>query len=515
MQFAVDVDPNASRGESAALWLGEAAAVLLTDGLAGRGVGVVARDERIEVFDRLQLPMSATLTRATMIRVADIFGASEIVFGDVRLGEKLTVRARMISVAAGRQLPEFTGEADLPHLFELFAKATTSLAAATGRPSSAARNDAEPDLTVEVFENYMKGLVATSPAAQRRFLETALSGAPHDARILTALWSVYSAAGEHDKALGAASAVPGTSPLARKSRFAAALSLIELKRFDGAFQALTALHAEKAASAVSNALGIVQLQRSVLTGPEGAVTFFMRAAEQEPGNTDYLFNVGYAHAIAGDTTAALFWLREAVRFDAAHADAHLVMSTVLMRAGKTVEARRELDLARLIGTTVDPAALTLAATIPPDLERTALTVDAAPIAYVTAVIANPAQRDHDATATFHLERGRRLVEAQNDREAVNELRRAIYLAPYADEPHLLLGTVYQRTGRLEDAINEYKIAIWARETAVARVALGTALLEAGDRIAARAEVERALKLAPESAEARALLARIGGGSPRI
>jgi Tfp pilus assembly protein PilF len=225
--------------------------------------------------------------------------------------------------------------------------------------------------------------------------------------------------------------------------------------------------------------------------------------------------VGYAHAIAGDTTAALFWLREAVRFDAAHADAHLVMSTVLMRAGKTVEARRELDLARLIGTTVDPAALTLAATIPPDLERTALTVDAAPIAYVTAVIANPAQRDHDATATFHLERGRRLVEAQNDREAVNELRRAIYLAPYADEPHLLLGTVYQRTGRLEDAINEYKIAIWARETAAARVALGTALLEAGDRIAARAEVERALKLAPESAEARALLARIGGGSPRI
>jgi Tfp pilus assembly protein PilF len=144
-----------------------------------------------------------------------------------------------------------------------------------------------------------------------------------------------------------------------------------------------------------------------------------------------------------------------------------------------------------------------------------LTVDAAPITYVTAAIANPAQRDHDATAMFHLERGRRLVEGQNDREAVNELRRAIYLAPYADEPHLLLGKVYQRTGRLEDAINEYKIAIWARETVAARVALGTALLEAGDRAAARTEAERALQLSPESAEARALLARIGGGSPRI
>jgi hypothetical protein len=83
MPFAVEVDAKASRTESAALWLGEAAAVLLTDGLASRGVGVIDRDERLDVFDRLQLPMSATLTRATLIRVADIFGASEIVFGEV------------------------------------------------------------------------------------------------------------------------------------------------------------------------------------------------------------------------------------------------------------------------------------------------------------------------------------------------------------------------------------------------------------------------------------------------
>ena len=41
MPFAVEVDPKASRTESAALWLGEAASVLLTDGLSSRGLGVV------------------------------------------------------------------------------------------------------------------------------------------------------------------------------------------------------------------------------------------------------------------------------------------------------------------------------------------------------------------------------------------------------------------------------------------------------------------------------------------
>jgi Flp pilus assembly protein TadD/TolB-like protein len=513
MPFAVEVDPNASRTESAALWLGEAASVLLTDGLSSRGIGVVERDERIEVFDRLQLPMSPTLTRATMIRVADIFGASEIVFGEVRLGAKLSVRARMVSVAAGRQLPDVSADADLPHLFELFSTVTEGLAKSTGRIRPVAPTSS-PDVSVEVFENYMKGLVATAPAAQRRFLETALSEAPHDGRILTALWSVYSAAGEHEKALAAASMVAADSPLSRKARFAAALSLIELKRFDGAHRALTALQTERPAAAVANALGIAQLQRGSFTGADGAIAHFTRAAEQEAGNTDYLFNTGYAHALAGDAASALFWLREAVRFDAADADAHLVMSAVLMRSGKTVEARREFDLARLLGTTTDPAALSLAAEVPARLERTVMTVDAPPIALVTAAIANPAQRDHQATAMFHLERARKLVEAQNDREAVNELRRTIYLAPYEDEPHLLLGQVYQRTGRLEDAINEYKIAIWARETVAARIALGQALLDAGDRTAARVEAARALQLAPDSAAARALMARIGGEAPR-
>jgi len=50
------------------------------------------------------------------------------------------------------------------------------------------------------------------------------------------------------------------------------------------------------------------------------------------------------------------------------------------------------------------------------------------------------------------------------------LRRAIYLVPYQDEPHLLLARLYQRGGRLTAAIEEFKVAIWCRETPAARVA---------------------------------------------
>ena len=50
MPFAQDkFDPRVG-------WLGEGTAIGLTAALAGRGVAVVGRDERLAAFDRLQLP---------------------------------------------------------------------------------------------------------------------------------------------------------------------------------------------------------------------------------------------------------------------------------------------------------------------------------------------------------------------------------------------------------------------------------------------------------------------------
>jgi tetratricopeptide (TPR) repeat protein len=509
MPFGAAVDPQAGAASGAALWLGEAAAILLGEGLASIKIDVLTRDERVAAFDSLQLPMSSSLTRATMIRVAELIGATDVVFGEVALGEALEVRARLIHLEAGRELPGVEDSGTLPDIFALFGRVASRLGTSLGRTAPAGEA-APPPMPLEAFEHYVKGLVAATSPAQQRFLETALAQAPGDARILMDLWRVYSTQGLTDQALAAANAVAAPSPLARKARFAVALSLIELKRFDGAFVELMALHAGGSAAAISNALGVVQLRRTVPPGTSPAVTFFARAAVEEPGNPHYLFNLGYAHALAGDAPKALTSLREAVRFDAAHGDSHLVMSAVLAATGRTPEATREFELARLLGTKVELSGVAPPNGVPPGLEWLGLDLDVSPEPRPSRLVANPAQHDQQATAAFHLTQGRRLIGEQRDREAANELRRAIYLAPYEDEPHRLLGEVYHRAGRLSEAIDEFKVAIWCRETAAARVALGRALLDAGEKDAARREAQRALVLAPGSAEARALLTRLGG-----
>jgi tetratricopeptide (TPR) repeat protein len=513
MPFAASADAEAPGGAGTALWLGEAAAVLLSERLEAFGAEALAREHRVAVFDQLQLPMSSTLlTRATMLRVGELIGASEVITGEIRLeATRLSVRARLVRLDTGRQLPEVEDEAPLADIFTLFDRLASRLAAAAGRVSS--QPPPTPALPLETFENYIKGLVAATPAAQQRFLETAMAQAPHDARILMALWSVYTNQGAHEKALQAASAISADASLSRQARFAVAMSLIELRRFDGAFKQLGELHAERPAAAISNAIGVVQLRREAPPRTGGSAAYFARAIDEEPANTDYLFNLGYAHALGGDRQSALQWLRETVRYNAADGDAHLVMSALLAAAGRPTEAQRELDLARLLGTSLETLPAAPAPKVPPALERLRMDLDAASEQRLDVVAAAPAQRDQKETAAFHLDRGRRLVAQQRDREAVNELRRAIYLAPYEEEPHRLLGRVYQRSGRLEEAIDEFKVALWCRETVAGRIALGAALLEAGERDAARRELERALVLDPKSTEARELLQRIGGQPP--
>ena len=132
-----------------------------------------------------------------------------------------------------------------------------------------------------VFESYVKGLVSPTPSAQQRFFEGALKQAPHDPRMLMALWGVYAAQGQNEKALAVASGVSKDSPLSRKARFLAALSLIELSRFDGAAEQLTALNRERPSPVLSNALGIVQLRRP--NGASAAAPFFNRAVDAESG----------------------------------------------------------------------------------------------------------------------------------------------------------------------------------------------------------------------------------------
>lgn len=503
LPFSVTVDADVPGGDGAAFWLGEAASLLVAEALEAGGAVPFARGARIEAFERLQLPRNATLTQATMIRIAELVGATDLIIGEVRLGEQLTVRARQVRLESAREAAVATSSGAAGDMYAVCRRVAAEL---SGKPPADV-----PDMPLAAFEQYVKGLVATTPAVQERFLETARAQSGSDPRVLLALWEFYTSDGRHDRALAAATAVSRESREDRRARYAAAMSLIELHRYDEAYAVLEAMFSEIPSALVSNAIGVIQMRRG--SSPQtGLPTYFLtRAVDQSPDHPDFLFNLGYAHARSRETDSAIHWLREAVRHNPADGDAHLVMGQMLASAGRMVESNREFDLARLLGTSLDVPPEGPGERVSPGLERLPTRFEETPRVRVATAVATPAQREQQELAAFHLGRGRRFVEQGDDRSALAELQRVVYLRPYDEEAHLLLGQVYQRAGRLADAVSAFRIAVWARETVTTRLRLAGALRDLGDSAAALVEARRALQLDPNSAEAKALIAALGGG----
>ena len=164
MPFAVQTDPAAPPPAGIAAWIGEAAALSFAEEFQALGLEAFSREERVAAFDRLQLPMSSSLTRATTIRTGELIGASDVVVGDVRLGKRLVVRARIIRIDVASQSPDVEEQGAMADMVAVFAGAADALARSTGRAPAGPPRRGRPSAASDVFENYVKGLVAIAPA---------------------------------------------------------------------------------------------------------------------------------------------------------------------------------------------------------------------------------------------------------------------------------------------------------------------------------------------------------------
>jgi tetratricopeptide (TPR) repeat protein len=500
--------------EARLTWLGEASAMLLADELNARGLAAITRDQRVQAFDQLHLPIAASLSRATVIKVGQLLGATEVIAGSFRLsGDDLVVEAHSIRIEVGRLEPQITERAPLKEFYSVYDRLARRLSAGAARRTGPALTPPPPG----AFENFIKGLLAESAATQASFLESAVNEFPGFDQARLALWDVRNEQGDHAAALAAVKPVPPTSPFAERAQLRIGLSLLESKEYAAAAGAFTRLidpailkttaPAPARLAPVLNDMGIVQLRRGASADAGSAVYYLTRAADADPEQVDYQFNLGYAYLIDRNHKAALYWLREAVRRDVTDADAHYLLARALQATGSEVEASREYDLARQLSSKYEEAERSLRdrPDVPAGLERLRMDLDSPSVVRQSLAIANSAQRDQRELASFHLDRGRRLFEREQDREAMAELRRAVYLSPYEAAAHLLMGRILLRGSRPEEAIDALKISIWSEETAAARIALGEAYLAARNPSAARAALQRALTLDPASSEAKRLL----------
>ena len=441
-------------------WLTEGSAVLLTDDLQALGVPAITRDDRQRAFERLRVPSVASLSHATVIRLGQIVGATQVVVGSFDLkSDELTVRARAIRLDTGRMSPEIVSHGPLTEIFGIYGSIARRLVPNTSVSAEQMTQGYPP---LPAFEQYIKGLLAEAPDTKTTFLKQALTLFPGLQRARIALWDVHTGEGEHQEALAVVRQVPAQSPLSRQARFLAGISMLNLDQAQDAFNTFQQLNVERPDPALLNNLGIVQLRRPPGSPGGRALSFFGQAVMADATDADLFFNLGYAYWLDKDLQGAVYWLREAVRRNPADDAAHYLLGVALQSSGSTAEATREKELARQLSSTyAEWEAKQAANTVPRGLERVKTDIDVAASFRVENAIVASEQRDQRELAMFHLDRGRRLFQQERDEEAIAELRRVVYLSPYQSEAHLLLGRIYLRTGRPHEAINSLKISVWS------------------------------------------------------
>lgn len=523
------VFPFENMGASPRLdWLGEGLEELTIQRLSAAGLQVYSHAGRLAELERYGLPHNSKLSHATMLHIAEELDADFVVLGKFKSdGTSLTIESQILRVNPTALLPPVKKSGPLDSLMDMDTQVVWEMLSTAGRnyPLSFAEfTKRQRPIRLDAFEHYTRGLLATEDEARLRELREAARLEPEWAEPDFALGEAYFVRRDCDSALLWFAKVPKKDDRYVQAVFATGVCRLLLNQPDRAEEVFTglqdSLRNNKIYAAdvpeILNNLGIARARQGKTAA---AQTDLQQAAEMDPDEDDYLFNVGLLALQGNDAVGAAGYFREAAQREPDNAEDRALLIYSLEKAGKKPEAEQEREEANeAFGPNGLPAVqadskndlLSRLSRMKTELDVTALRSEIESSEPADAAAASASSSD---TPTALIRRGRQELAAGQSEAAEKEYRAALAADPGNAAAHRGLGEIDRRQGKLDDAIKELRSSLEARDSAVVRTMLAKIYLEQKKPDLAREEVEKALKLAPNYAEAKQLLEHLQNSKP--
>ncbi len=467
-----------------------------------------------------------------MLRIAQNMDADYVVFGRFTSdGQSLMVESQILRVSPTHLLPPIRETGRLDSLMDLHLKMLWRLLAANDHAYSRSLEEfskAQRPLRLDAFEHYVRGLLASEDDPRLRELREAARLEPEWPDPDFAIGDAYYARRDCDSALTWFAKVPKTHDRYVEAVFATGVCRLLMNQPEKAEEVFASLQEALRTNLVSGAdlpeiLNNLALARARQNKTPAAVADLRRAAELDPDEDDYPFNLGLLALSSNDYAAAADYFREASGREPDKAENRALMILSLEKAGKKAEADQERDTA---AETFGPDALpvvrldaksdtkkdtvTRLERVRTEMDTTALRLEivSAGDSANAAAAAGTAN-----TPAVHIRRGRQELSAGRVDAAENEFRAALSADAGNASAHNGLAEVYRRRGKLDDSVKELQASLEIRDSAMVRTTLARLYLEQKKPELARAEVERALKLAPKYADAKQLLDHLQKAKP--
>jgi tetratricopeptide (TPR) repeat protein len=532
------VFPFENAGASPRLdWLGEGLEELTIQTLSAGGQQVYSHAGRAAELERNGLPFSAKLSRASMLRVAQDLDADFVIFGSFTSdGKNLTIDSRVLRMDPLTLLPSVRETGTLDSLMEMQSKLVWRLLSENDkayRPTLAEFSKAQHPLRLDAFEHYIRGLLANDDEPRLRELREASRLEPTWPDPYFALGQTYFTRNDCATALSFLSHVPPAHDRYLEALFSTGVCRLQLNQPDRAEEVFKSLQNSLNANSKSdrqqtgasgadlpeilNNLAVARARRG---NTAEAQADLRRAIDLDPDEDDYPFNLGLLAVESGDFTAAAAAFREASERKPENPENRALLVLSLEKAGKKAEADQEHESA---AESLGPNALQSAhvdvkpdptfrlARIRNELDTTALRLEIGASGGTPNL--SPASGVAVESAASHIRRARQELAAGHLDSAENEFRGVLRTEPANAAAHRGLGEIDHRRGKLDDAVKEFQNSLEARDSALVRTMLARIYLEQKKPDLARAEVQRALKLAPNYSEAKQLLEHLAGSKP--
>ncbi len=462
-------------------WIGEAFPQVLDQRMASPTRFMVAREDRVYAFDRSGIPVNLRPSRATMYSITEAMGVDYVVLGRYTYdGQSFTATARLFDVKRLHLSREQQESGPLPNLIEIETALTWDLLRTLDPRASGSKQKfvaAYPPIRLDAFENYVRGISATSRAVRLKFLREAVRLNPFYTAAEMELGRTYFAAHDYDSAATWFSRVPSTDATSGEANFYAGLSYYYQGDFERARNAFSFLESRFPLTEVSNNLGVMEARKRKPT----ATAYFEKAVQADPKDADYRLNLGLSLYRGGDLAGSAKQLQQCLSLHPGDPDAKLLLDAISAN-----QPPGRLPLERIKRNYDESSYRQLALAIQNVAELK---------------LARLAPSEH---AAYYADHGHELLKQGFNSEAARAFREAIQLNPSNAAAHAGLAHALAAMGEAKSARLEAQAALKLHPQPEAYLVLAELDLSENRFEQARANVDRAFSLEPGSAAALAI-----------
>jgi len=331
-------------------WIGEGISELITERLQPEaGVYTFSREERLAAFEKLGIPETTLVSRATALKLGWDMGADYVVTGRFSgTPDKFQITARLVEMETGGA-EQVVVEGKLEDVIPLTMSVTWQLLrrVVPGTASPEADYTARPPTPRSAFENYVRGILNQDLKKRAEMLQTAVRLNPQYVPALFQLGRAYHLERDFNNSNQSLEKIPETSYLRRQAQFLTGLNYFyagDFPRAIAAFQALPETY-----DVLLN-LGAAFSEKGDTVS---ALDAWNRAADIDPLGSDAVFNMGYASFLKGDLDGAAKNLNESLKLRGRDSEALFLLGRTYEKQGRLEESQKAIAQASRLSQRVE------------------------------------------------------------------------------------------------------------------------------------------------------------------